>query len=105
MSSVVDDIAEKLRRARLVVLTTDTAQAITEGARVVARHHTLGAGDLVILGWLDMRVVIECADADTSILRRFEDEREVERFVQRRLDQYERMWDGCGCRIDYYEEL
>jgi hypothetical protein len=24
--------------------------------------------------------------------------------VQRRLEQYERMWDGCGCRIDYYED-
>ena len=24
------------------------------------------------------------------------------RFVAERMDQYERMWDGCGCRIDYY---
>ncbi len=23
-------------------------------------------------------------------------------FVRERLAQYERMWDGCGCRIDYY---
>ena len=23
------------------------------------------------------------------------------RFVEHRLGQYERIWDGCGCRIDY----
>ena len=27
---------------------------------------------------------------------------EVDDFVRDRLAIYERMWDGCGCRVDYY---
>ena len=27
----------------------------------------------------------------------------VAEFVKGRLDTYERMWDGCGCRVSYYE--
>ena len=23
-------------------------------------------------------------------------------FVMKRTEEYERMWDGCGCRIEYY---
>jgi len=28
--------------------------------------------------------------------------KEAEDFVKDRLDFYERKWDGCGCKIDYY---
>jgi hypothetical protein len=30
------------------------------------------------------------------------DEDEVRRFVRERLEAYDRMWDGCGCKVDYY---
>lgn len=23
-------------------------------------------------------------------------------FVQKRMEEYERMWDGCGVKVDYY---
>ena len=26
----------------------------------------------------------------------------AERFVEDRLSDYERMWDGCGCKIEYH---
>ena len=28
---------------------------------------------------------------------------DADKFIQERLDFYERKWDGCGCKIDYYE--
>jgi hypothetical protein len=27
----------------------------------------------------------------------------AQQFVADRMAQYERMWDGCGCRVRYYE--
>ncbi len=36
-----------------------------------------------------------------TLLRRFDTEREAVAFLEERLSQFERMWDGCGCRIDY----
>jgi hypothetical protein len=36
------------------------------------------------------------------VIRRLADEAAAARFVADRLATYERMWDGCGCRIDYY---
>jgi hypothetical protein len=35
-------------------------------------------------------------------MRRLSDADEACQFVQRRLEDYERVWDGCGCKIDYY---
>lgn len=37
------------------------------------------------------------------MLRKMESLDEAEKFINDRLDYYERKWDGCGCKIDYYE--
>jgi len=29
---------------------------------------------------------------------------EADAFVRKRLEEYERMWDGCGVKVDYFEE-
>ncbi len=48
-------------------------------------------------------MVQETTDKGKIVLRRFDSDGEAFRFVADRLDTYERMWDGCGCRIDYFE--
>ncbi len=37
------------------------------------------------------------------ILRKINSLADADKFIQERLDFYERKWDGCGCKIDYYE--
>ncbi|MDX1741732.1 MAG: hypothetical protein R3178_10575 [Rhodothermales bacterium] len=104
MSSDSGDIPQRLRTERMLILGSDEAGQVADGATLVSKHSTLGEGDLTVLSWINMVVVLEQANNDTFVLRRFADHREAELFVKRRLDQYERMWDGCGCRIDYYED-
>jgi len=29
--------------------------------------------------------------------------KEAEEFIKERLEIYNRMWDGCGCKVDYYK--
>jgi len=36
------------------------------------------------------------------ILRKINSLADADKFVQQRLDFYERKCDGCGCKIDYY---
>ena len=37
------------------------------------------------------------------ILRKMNSIEDADNFIKERLDFYERKWDGCGCKIDYYE--
>ena len=39
--------------------------------------------------------------SDVFLLRELRTRLEADRFVSERLETYERMWDGCGCKIDY----
>ena len=37
------------------------------------------------------------------LVRRFQDRQAADAFIQDRLDTYERMWDGCGCKVHYFD--
>ena len=37
------------------------------------------------------------------LVRRFADRAAADAFVKDRLDTYERMWDGCGCKVHYFD--
>ena len=47
-------------------------------------------------------VAVEEPSSRERVVRLIE-EHEVQAFVEDRLDTYERMWDGCGCKVAYYK--
>ncbi len=68
----------------------------------VERHATGFAGDLVLLRREDAFAALEQPAPDGWVVRRLGGRAEADAFLKDRLAQYERMWDGCGCRIDYF---
>lgn len=78
-------------------------------AAILARAHLLRTEDTTLAGflrvlWLDGEIWVEEEPPDGRILlRRFDDRAAADAFVDRRLETYDRMWDGCGCKIDYDE--
>jgi hypothetical protein len=90
--------AEDLRRRVLAegIVTLGSAEwTRVEGSfDEVERHDTFIAGDVL--------VAVEEPMPGKRVIRRLDDESEARAFVRDRLDTYERMWDGCGCKVDYY---
>ena len=54
---------------------------------------------LNINGWILFQ---EITSKNELALRCFKNIEEAEIFLTKRIDVYEKMWDGCGCKIDYY---
>ena len=69
---------------------------------VVERHSTGVVGELLIISTPSGFAAIEHPNATECVVRYVANPGEVRAFVDRRLEQYARMWDGCGCKIDYY---
>ena len=68
----------------------------------IESHDTCLAGDLRIISTPAGPAAVEQPKPDRRVVRLLSDETEVRRFVRERLDTYDRMWDGCGCKVDYY---
>lgn len=61
------------------------------------------AGHIHVLHSAASWAVIELPPCSTDVaVRPLADEEAVELFIADRLALYEKMWDGCGCRPDYW---
>jgi hypothetical protein len=79
-----------------------------ELVRVLEWAEAIRAEDTVLAGWirilsLDGHVLVQEETPDRDILvRKLASIDAANGLVDGRLADYERMWDGCGCKIDYF---
>ena len=99
----IDDLLEKLGDASCVGFSPDELVGLLEEAELVREEDTCISGMIRIIR-LRNTVLVQEETPDREIVVRIRPTREAaEEFVDRRLETYERMWDGCGCKVDYSE--
>jgi len=99
----IDELNERLSQKEIVSLKTEEWSRLADHFKELERHETFLVGDLFILRGEIGLVAVEQPSDNNRVVRRLSSVDEKNRFVQQRLDTYERMWDGCGCKIDYYK--
>jgi len=96
------EVEERIAKDRILILTPSDWVSIAEAFDEVERHNTMMAGSLVIIRTAHGLAAVEQPKASERVVRLLGDAEAARRFVADRMAQYERMWDGCGCRVDYY---
>ncbi len=97
-----DDLNRRLLAERIVPLAANEWSMLADSYEQLERHITGVAGDLLIVNGAAGIAAVEQPTPDQRVVRLLSDAEEVRRFVEQRMDEYERMWDGCGCKIDYF---
>ena len=100
----VEDFLAKIEEGGTVPLSREEWEALAPGFPQVERHDTQLAGDLLIVRAGGSLVAVEQPSRDARVARLLAGRDEARAFVERRLEEYERMWDGCGAMIEYYGE-
>jgi len=95
-------LQERLRNGDIVPLSAQEWRDLSPQFPVEERHQTQLAGELLIVRWEDGFVAVEAPSRDARVARLLGDEDAAKAFVQRRMEEYERMWDGCGVKVDYF---
>jgi len=98
----LDALRTRLSMAPIIVISKDEWDQVAPELPVLERHDTWLRGDLLIVRTPAGLAAVESPSPGERVIRRLADEAAAARFVADRLATYERMWDGCGCRIDYY---
>jgi len=98
-----DELLQRLAEEGVVPLTAAEWQDVRRAFEVVERHPTFLAGELVIAHSDAGLLAVEEPGDGVRVVRRLGDEAAMRAFVRERMDTYERMWDGCGCKVDYYD--
>ena len=96
------ELEQRVAQDRILVLTPAEWAAVADAFDEVERHDTMMAGSLVIVRTAHGLAAVEQPKANERVVRLLGDAAAARQFVTDRMAQYERMWDGCGCRVDYY---
>ncbi len=97
------ELVEATRKAKFVVISEEQLQALLNSTELIEEHDTMVSDKLRLLRFGDYLFVQEKSDKGEYLLRGFESEIEARRFIMERMKIYEDMWDGCGCKVYYYE--
>jgi hypothetical protein len=97
-----EELTRQLMAEKIVSLSADEWARLEGGFDEVERHPTMIAGDLIIVRGAAGLAAVEAPVPERRVVRLLSNSEAVRGFVKERMEQYERMWDGCGCKIDYY---
>ena len=72
-------------------------------SKIIIEENTYISDKIRLLKFKDELILQEKSTKDEYLIRIMKTKKEAEEFIKERLEIYNRMWDGCGCRIDYYK--
>jgi hypothetical protein len=98
----IDDFLSRLATGGTIPLSAGEWEELAGEFPVVERHETQLAGELLVVRVGEDLAAVEAPSRDARVARLLGGAAEARAFVQRRMEEYERMWDGCGVKVEYY---
>jgi hypothetical protein len=97
------DLVANLRSPAPIPIDRDVLVGLLEEADILRQENTCVAGWIRILSVDHAILVQEETPEGNALARRMPSIEDANAFINDRLRTYERMWDGCGCKINYFE--
>ena len=97
-------LLNKLKRKKIVILPEETLDDILKinGLKIIRENDTHISDHIRILEINSVIILQERTTKHELSLRKLKSIEEANKVVNDRLETYEKMWDGCGCKVDYY---
>lgn len=97
------EIINKFKSNKVLLLPAAELFPLLDTAEVLAEKDTIVNGKVRILKLEGKILFQETTAKDELALRKFARLKDAEKLVEERLEIYENMWNGCGCKVKYYE--
>jgi len=98
----IKEILDEFKQSAVIPIERAELPHLLDQAVVVKEVDTNISGWIRILD-LDGIIILEEETTEGEVLlRQFKSVEKAAALIEDRLATYERMWDGCGCRIDYH---
>jgi hypothetical protein len=99
----MDEIVDRLRHEKYLLLDKNELENILKQTAIVMEKDTMVSGYIRVLSFNNEYLVQELTEKEELMLRLFPSKEDAERFLNERMAVYDQMWDGCGCKVNYYK--
>ena len=97
------EIISKALSTNYLIIDEIDLKTVLENSEIIRFEETHLSDFIRVLKYDDNLFVQEKTFKNEILIRKMNSIKDVDYFIKERLDYYERKWDGCGCKIDYYE--
>ncbi|MCS7053314.1 MAG: hypothetical protein NZM09_06220 [Ignavibacterium sp.] len=93
---------QELSEISVKKLNPEELKYLLENSKILREENTYLCDFIRILEYNGNLFIQETSDKNEILIRKMNSLESAEKFVQARLEFYDRKWDGCGCKVDYY---
>jgi hypothetical protein len=86
-----------------IPISLEQLKVLLNQSRIIRERDTLISDTIRLLEYQGRYILQEKTTKNEIMIRFFENEQDAEALFNARLEVYEKMWDGCGCKVDYYK--
>ncbi len=86
-----------------MIIPSNELQRFLDEVEILDETNTHMSDFLRIVKYDAYLLVQELSPKDEVIIRPMTSMASARDFIAERMDIYEKMWDGCGCKVKYYE--
>ena len=97
------EIFNKALSTNYLIIEESDLKTVLENSEIIRNEDTHLSDFIRVIKYNENLFVQETTFKNEILIRKMDSMKDVDFFVKERLDFYERKWDGCGCKIDYYE--
>ena len=95
-------LVDHLKKQKIYIVKADKLPEFLSQVETVEEHETFFSGKIRVLKMGENYLIQEQTPQKELAIRLMNSKDEAKQFVLHRLETYENMWNGCGCRVDYY---
>ena len=99
----MNNYSKRFRTEKYIVISASELTELLKSSKIIFEQDTKLRDFIRILKVSDLFILQETSNNGEIIIRSFKNVIEAMNLVNDRLQVYDKMWDGCGCKINYYE--
>ena len=99
---MIRQILHRLQTADYIIISPEELEMLLSEVSVEEETDTQLSGYLRILAAGEQLLIQEQSPRDEIFIRRIPSREDAQSFVADRMAIYAKMWDGCGCKVDYH---
>lgn len=97
------DLIDRVKKKSYLKISEKELEQLLSKSKIVNERDTLISDKIRVLKISNKLIFQEKSNKDEFIIRVMKDINDANKLINERMEIYDRMWDGCGCKIDYYK--
>lgn len=98
----IESLIKKAKKNIYVIISQNELNNLLSSSKLIQEKESHISGKIRLLKFNGELLIQEKTDKDELLIRLMKTKEEADYFIKERLEIYDKMWDGCGCKVDYY---